>query len=78
MGPWQSNAKEPMMANPMTADELEFVQAIETYKKEKSKHFLPWSEVLSILKALGYRKSMQYRRKKTPKKTASGQAGATQ
>ncbi|MEE8143647.1 MAG: hypothetical protein V3T77_11145 [Planctomycetota bacterium] len=56
------------MANPMTADELEFVRAVEEYKKQKSKTFLPWTEVLSIIKALGYRKSV-LNRKKTAKKT---------
>lgn len=52
------------MANALSSDELEFVQAIEKFKKEKSKIFLSWSEVLAIVKDLGYRKSEQYRRKK--------------
>ena len=56
------------MANAMSAEELEFVHAIEEYKKEKSKHFLSWTEVLTIFKNLGYRKSEQFRRKKSTKK----------
>lgn len=54
------------MANSLSGEELEFVQAIEKYKKEKSKIFLSWSEVLSIFKELGYRKSEQFRRKRRP------------
>lgn len=56
------------MANALSSEELEFVQAIEKYKKEKSKIFLSWSEVLSIVKELGYRKSEQYRRKRAKAK----------
>ena len=53
------------MSNPMSQEELEFVRAIEQFKKEKSKTFLSWTEVLTIIKELGYRKSEQNRRKKT-------------
>ncbi len=52
------------MLNSLSAEELEFVKAIEKYKKEKSQAFLSWSEVLQILKDLGYRKSEQNRRRK--------------
>ena len=51
------------MANPLARDELEFVQAIEKFKKEKSKLFLSWTEVLEIVKALGY---VQTAQKKKP------------
>ena len=50
------------MLNSLSAEELEFVKAIEKYKKERSQAFLSWSEVLGILKNLGYRKSEQHRR----------------
>ena len=52
------------MANSLSSEELEFVQAIEKFKKEKSKTFLSWSEVLTIFKELGYKKSEQHRRKR--------------
>lgn len=42
------------MANPLGKEELEFVQAIENYKKENDKLFLSWTEVLRIVKDLGY------------------------
>ncbi|MEM7167850.1 MAG: hypothetical protein AAF581_20530 [Planctomycetota bacterium] len=52
------------MANALSGEELEFVRAIEEFKKAKSKTFLSWSEVLSIFKDLGYRKSEQMKRKR--------------
>ncbi len=52
------------MANALSAEELEFVKAIEDFKKKNSKTFLSWSEVLGIVKELGYRKSELNRKKK--------------
>ena len=40
----------------MTAEQFEFIQAIEEYKKVNRKPFPSWTEVLDILQALGYRK----------------------
>ena len=37
-------------------DTLEFIQAIDTYRRRFDRSFPAWSEVLSILKSLGYRK----------------------
>jgi hypothetical protein len=37
-------------------DALEFIQAVETYRKEKGRPFPAWTEILQIVKALGYRK----------------------
>jgi hypothetical protein len=64
------------MANPLARDELEFVRAIERYKKGTGKLFLSWTEVLEVVKELGYVQSAQKRRpgstvvkKKSPRKT---------
>ena len=39
-------------------DELmEFVSAIDEYKRQNQRPFPTWSEVLQVLKSLGYRKS---------------------
>ena len=35
---------------------MEFIRAIEHYKAEKQRSFPSWTEVLQIVKALGYRK----------------------
>ena len=39
-----------------TADELEFLRAIDHYKKWKQRPHPTWHEVLEVLKSLGYRK----------------------
>jgi hypothetical protein len=39
---------------PMTDDELEFIRAIADYKERYSKPFPTWSEILHILRSLGY------------------------
>ncbi|HRK32135.1 MAG TPA: hypothetical protein PLD59_13790 [Tepidisphaeraceae bacterium] len=40
----------------MTAEQFEFVMAIETYKKVNKKMFPTWTEVLEVMQQLGYRK----------------------
>ncbi len=39
-----------------TDDEIEFMQAMDRYKRENRRPFPTWSEVLEVLRALGYRK----------------------
>lgn len=38
-------------------DAMEFIQAIEAFKKAKHRAFPTWGEVLGVLKGLGYRKT---------------------
>ena len=40
----------------MTTDDLEFIRAIDGYKRKHNRPFPTWSEVLRIVKDLGYRK----------------------
>ena len=40
----------------MTAEQFEFCMAIETYKKVNKKMFPTWTEVLEVVRHLGYRK----------------------
>ena len=40
----------------MSDEQFDFLMAIEEYKKENSRPFPTWTEVLEIIKALGYRK----------------------
>lgn len=40
----------------MTAEQFEFVMAIETYKKVNKRLFPTWTEVLDVITKLGYRK----------------------
>ncbi len=39
-----------------TPDQLEFMQAIDRYKRAHRRPFPAWSEVLDVLLALGYKK----------------------
>lgn len=43
----------------MTEEQFEFLMAVETYKKVNRKLYPTWSEVLEIVRALGYRKVQQ-------------------
>ena len=38
-------------------EEMEFIRAINEYRKRHNRPFPTWSEVLTVLKSLGYRKS---------------------
>src|ERR1700761_9210579 len=40
----------------MTAEQFEFVMAIETYKKVNKRMYPTWTEVLEVINQLGYRK----------------------
>lgn len=40
----------------MTAEQFEFVMAIQTYKKVNKRLYPTWTEVLEVVKQLGYRK----------------------
>ena len=39
-----------------TGDEIEFMRAMDLYKRVSRRQFPTWSEVLEVLRALGYRK----------------------
>lgn len=41
---------------PLLADELEFINAINLYRQRHGRPFPTWSEVLHVLKFLGYSK----------------------
>lgn len=43
----------------MNEDQFEFIMAIEEYKKVNRRPFPTWTEILDIIKALGYRKVAQ-------------------
>jgi hypothetical protein len=46
------NAEEGEMSD----EQFEFLMAIDEYKKKNSRPFPTWTEVLEVIKALGYRK----------------------
>ena len=57
-GPARSS-KKPRATKPdeMSGELLEFIQAIDDYKRLHNRPFPSWSEVLEILKQLGYEKA---------------------
>jgi hypothetical protein len=46
---------DPNMAD-YTQDEVEFMLAMDKYKRDNERPFPAWSEVLEVLRDLGYRK----------------------
>ncbi len=40
----------------MTDEQFEFIMAVDQYKRENRRPFPTWTEVLEVIKALGYRK----------------------
>ncbi len=41
------------------ADQLEFMRAMDQYKRDSGRYFPHWSEVLEVVKSLGYRKEQK-------------------
>jgi hypothetical protein len=57
-GPGRRRSEERKAAEEgqMTDEQFEFIMAIDQYKKLNNRPFPTWTEVLEIIKALGYRK----------------------
>jgi len=57
----------------MSDEQLEFLMAIDEYKKKNARYFPTWTEVFEVIKALGYRKVAEPQAlgqaKTTPKRT---------
>lgn len=50
------NKPSPTRPDEMSGEVVEFIQAIDQYKRLQQRPFPSWSEVLEVLKALGYAK----------------------
>jgi len=55
-GKRRSDERKSAEEGNMSDEQFEFLMAIEEYKKENSRPFPTWTEVLELIKALGYRK----------------------
>ncbi|MCH2107578.1 MAG: hypothetical protein MK291_13175 [Planctomycetes bacterium] len=51
------NNRNPIRPDEMSADLVEFITAIDSYKRIHERPFPSWSEVLDIVRALGYSRS---------------------
>lgn len=52
----RSSFRSPLEDYQHTAEQTEFMMAMDRYKRENFRPFPTWSEVLEVLKALGYHK----------------------
>lgn len=52
----RSDSRRSAEEGEMNADQFEFVLAMDEYKRVNKKPFPSWTEVLEVLKYLGYRK----------------------
>jgi hypothetical protein len=52
----KSAVPPPPVPGELSRDEIEFVKAMDQYKRDNRRPFPTWSEVLEVLRALGYRK----------------------
>jgi len=52
----------------MSDEQFEFLMAIDEYKRKNTRPFPTWTEVLEVIKALGYRKVAEPQSLRRPKK----------
>ena len=55
----KTKSTKPTKPNEMAPEVLEFIQAMDDYKRLHNRPFPNWSEVLGVLKVLGYEKLPQ-------------------
>ena len=55
-GKRRSDDRKAAEEGQMTDEQFDFLMAIDEYKKKNSRPFPTWTEVLEVIKALGYRK----------------------
>lgn len=48
--------EENFPGSDITADEWEFIKAVERYQRRYGRRYPSWREVLNVLKSLGYRR----------------------
>ncbi len=51
-----SDSRKAAEEGRMSEEQFEFLMAIDEYKRQNSRPFPTWTEVLEVIKALGYRK----------------------
>ena len=60
----------------MSEEQFEFLMAIDEYKRKNTRPFPTWTEVLEVIKALGYRKVaepqslQQFKKNNKPKRVS--------
>jgi hypothetical protein len=64
----RSDERKSAEEGQMSDEQFEFLMAIDEYKRENARHFPTWTEVLEVIKALGYRKVAEPQPLEQPKK----------
>ena len=54
--PSSSTTSKPTRPDEMSAEVIEFITAVDEYKRVHNRPFPSWSEILDVLKGLGYEK----------------------
>ena len=68
----RSDERKAAEEGQMTDEQFEFLMAIDTYKKANQRPFPTWTEVLEVIKALGYRKVAEPQELEAFKKDPAG------
>ncbi|MHC4635933.1 MAG: hypothetical protein ACYTBP_00815 [Planctomycetota bacterium] len=55
-GKRRSEPRKAAEEGQMSDEQFEFLMAVDEYKKKNSRPFPTWTEILELIKALGYRK----------------------
>lgn len=53
----KSRAKSPTNPDSMSEDVIEFITAVDDYKRVNQRPFPSWSEILEVVKKLGYERN---------------------
>ncbi len=61
--PQKPSPKAPALKGKPDQETLDFIQAIDNYKRENERAFPSWGEVLWVLKSLGYTRESDHQRK---------------
>lgn len=69
----RSDERKAAEEGEMSDEQFEFLMAIDRYKRKNSRPFPTWTEVLEVIKALGYRKVAEPQPLAEPKKEKHAQ-----
>ncbi len=66
----KASERKSRFSTPVDDEAMEFIGAIQTFRESKGRGFPAWTEVLAVLKSLGYRKVAERTELPTPESDA--------
>jgi hypothetical protein len=69
----RSDERKSAEEGQMSDEQFEFLMAVDAYKRQNARPFPTWTEVLEVIKALGYRRVAEPQSLAQPKKKAQKQ-----